>query len=118
MDNIDERVLLRTIRISKNIVFLSDNLTEKNYEKSKSHSKAMGRNIHKKKMLLNQNSWLQNIKTINVLTSPSELNNIQTNDNNDLYKNSNNENIKKEISKTIILIVGCLLNKNIYHYLK
>ena len=98
LDNIDEGVLLRTIRIPKNIVFLSDNLPEKNYEKSKSHSKAMGRNIHKKEMLLNQNSSLQNIKTLNVLKSPSELNNMQTNDNHDLYKNSNSKNIKKEIS--------------------
>ena len=99
MDNIDEGVLLRTIRIPKNIIFLSDNLPEKNYEKSKSHSKAMGRNIYKKEMLLNQNSSLQNIKTLNILKSPSELNNIQKkNENNDLYINSNNKNIKKEIS--------------------
>ena len=47
MDNIDEGVLLRTIRIPKNIIFLSDNLPEKNYEKSKSHTKALGRNIRK-----------------------------------------------------------------------
>ena len=34
LDNIDEGVLLRTIRIPKNIIFLSDNLPEKNYEKA------------------------------------------------------------------------------------
>ena len=68
MDNIDEGVLLRTIRIPKNIIFLSDNLPEKNYEKAKSHSKAMSKNIHKINTST-QNSSLPNIKILNNLKS-------------------------------------------------
>ena len=89
-DNIDEGVLLRTIRIPKNIIFLSDNLPEKNYEKAKSHSKAMGKNIHKKN-IQNQNSSLPNLKVLNNLKSPN-LKNIQINN----KENNNNDNLKEQ----------------------
>ena len=75
MDNMDEGVLLRTIRIPKNIIFLSDNLPEKNYEKSKSHSKAMGRNLHK----LNTNPQNNNNINNNSLPNIQILNNLKTN---------------------------------------
>ena len=88
LNNMDEGVLLRTIRIPKNIIFLSDNLPEKNYEKAKSHSKAMGRNLHKKN-IQNQNSSLPNIKILNNLKSPN-LKSIQVKNKSD---NNNNENI-------------------------
>ena len=96
MDNIDEGVLLRTIRIPKNIIFLSDNLPEKNYEKSKSHSKAMGRNIHKfNSNTQNNNSSLPNIKI---------LNNLKTNNIKSLQVKSilNNNDIKPEKDINII----------------
>ena len=89
-DNIDEGVLLRTIRIPKNIIFLSDNLPEKNYEKAKSHSKAMGKNIHKKN-IQNQNSSLPNLKVLNNLKGPN-LKNIQINN----KENNNNDNLKEQ----------------------
>ena len=104
MDNIDEGVLLRTIRIPKNIIFLSDNLPEKNYEKSKSHSKAMGRNIHKLNNNTtqnnNNNNSLPNIKIINNLKtnnirSLQVKNNIANNTTN--INNINNNNDIKEI---------------------
>ena len=88
LNNMDEGVLLRTIRIPKNIIFLSDNLPEKNYEKAKSHSKAMGRNLHKKN-IQNQNSSLPNIKILNNLKSPN-LKSIQVKNKSD---SNNNENI-------------------------
>ena len=97
LDNIDEGVLLRTIRIPKNIIFLSDNLPEKNYEKAKSHSKAMGRNIHKKNNIQNQNSSLPNLKISNNLKGPS-LQNIQIkkNEDNNINNINNNDNNLKE----------------------
>ena len=105
MDNIDEGVLLRTIRIPKNIIFLSDNLPEKNYEKSKSHSKAMGRNLHKfsTNTQNNNNGSLPNIKILNNLKTNNlrslqvKNNVLSTNDikgekeiNNNLNNNVNN----------------------------
>ena len=90
LDNIDEGVLLRTIRIPKNIIFLSDNLPEKNYEKAKSHSKAMGRNIHKKN-IQNQNSSLPNLKVSNNLKGEC-LQNIKIKNNKENNNNSNNTN--------------------------
>ena len=93
LDNIDEGVLLRTIRIPKNIIFLSENLPEKNYEKSKSHSKAMGMNIHKKNSIQNPNSSLPNIKLLNNLKGPN-LKNIQIKNSYD-ESNNNNCNINK-----------------------
>ena len=102
MDNIDEGVLLRTIRIPKNIIFLSDNLPEKNYEKSKSHSKAMGRNIHKftnNTTQNNNNNSLPNIKIINNLKT-SNLRSLQMKNNS--ITNHNNNDIKeaKDITNT------------------
>ena len=97
LDNIDEGVLLRTIRIPKNIIFLSDNLPEKNYEKAKSHSKVMGRNIHKKNNIQKQNSSLPNLKISNNLKGPS-LQNIQIkkNEDNNINNINNNDNNLKE----------------------
>ena len=101
MDNTDEGVLLRTIRIPKNIIFLSDNLPEKNYEKSKSHTKAMGRNIKKLNTNTqnnnNNNSSLPNIKILNNLKannlrSLQVKNNAANNINNNNIKNINNMN--------------------------
>ena len=102
MDNTDEGVLLRTIRIPKNIIFLSDNLPEKNYEKSKSHTKAMGRNIKKLNTNTqnnnnNNNSSLPNIKILNNLKannlrSLQVKNNAANNFNNNNIKNINNMN--------------------------
>ena len=102
MDNIDEGVLLRTIRIPKNIIFLSDNLPEKNYEKSKSHSKEMGRNIHKftnNTTQNNNNNSLPNIKIINNLKT-SNLRSLQMKNNS--ITNHNNNDIKeaKDITNT------------------
>ena len=99
-DNIDEGVLLRTIRIPKNIIFLSDNLPEKNYEKAKSHSKAMGKNIHKK-IAQNTNSSLPNIKILNNLKG-TNLKNIQiinkeTNENNNINADKKNNNINSNL---------------------
>ena len=96
MDNIDEGVLLRTIRIPKNIIFLSDNLPEKNYEKSKSHSKAMGRNIHKfNNNTQNNNSSLPNIKILNNLKT-NNLRSLQVKNNiisnNDIKAEKDNNN--------------------------
>ena len=102
-DNMDEGVLLRTIRIPKNIIFLSDNLPEKNYEKAKSHSKAMGRNIHKNNNIQNPNSSLPNIKILNNLKCPNpkniEINNKEYGINNNSNKGNNinclNDNLKE-----------------------
>ena len=88
LNNMDEGVLLRTIRIPKNIIFLSDNLPEKNYEKAKSHSKAMGRNLHKKNNIQNQNSSLPNIKILNNLKGVN-LKSIQIKNKNDINNNDN-----------------------------
>ena len=95
MDNNDEGVLLRTIRIPKNIIFLSDNLPEKNYEKSKSHSKAMGRNFRKLNTNTqnnnnNNNSSLPNIKILNNLKS-NNLRSLQVK-NKITNNNNNNDN--------------------------
>ena len=101
MDNIDEGVLLRTIRIPKNIIFLSDNLPEKNYEKSKSHSKAMGRNIHKftnNTTQNNNNNSLPNIKIINNLKT-SNLRSLQMK-NNSITNNNNDIKEAKDITNT------------------
>ena len=81
LDNIDEGVLLRTIRIPKNIIFLSDKLPEKNYDKSKSHSKIMGSNANNKNEH-NPNSSLPNIKVLKNIKAPS-LGNIKIINNND-----------------------------------
>ena len=100
-DNMDEGVLLRTIRIPKNIIFLSDNLPEKNYEKAKSHSKAMGRNIHKKNNIQGTNSSLPNIKVLNDLKGPN-LKNIQikSKENNTINNgNNDNDNLKDQKEK-------------------
>ena len=101
MDNIDEGVLLRTIRIPKNIIFLSDNLPEKNYEKSKSHTKALGRNIHKltTNTQNNNNNSLPNIKILNNLKS-NNLRSLQVKKN--ISNNNNNINhiINNEMKNT------------------
>ena len=100
MDNTDEGVLLRTIRIPKNIIFLSDNLPEKNYEKSKSHSKAMGRNLRKLNTNTqnnNNNSSLPNIKILNNLKA-NNLRSLQVKNN---ITNNNNNNIKSNINNNI-----------------
>ena len=97
-DNLDEGFLLRTLRIPKNIVFLSDNLPEKNYGKGKSHSKAMWRNINKNN-IQNQNSSLHNIKVLNNLKGPI-LKNIQIKNkenNNNNSDNNTNDNLKEQI---------------------
>ena len=93
LNNIDEGVLLRTIRIPKNIVFLSDKLPEKNYGKAKSHSKAMGRNIHKK--IQNTNSSLPNLQLLNNLKEQNS-NKIEKNKDNNEHNNNLNEKEKKE----------------------
>ena len=100
LDNMDEGVLLRTIRIPKNIIFLSEKLPEKNYEKAKSHSKAMGRNIHKQKIgNQNPNSSLPNIKLLKNINSPSLQNiKITNNNNNNIHideKNKEKQNNNK-----------------------
>ena len=100
LDNIDEGVLLRTIRIPKNIIFLSDKLPEKNYEKAKSHSKAMGRNIHKKNNLQNTNSSLPNLKILNNLKG-TNLKNKDSNDNNDIKEDKEKENNNNNYSGLI-----------------
>ena len=100
MDNTDEGVLLRTIRIPKNIIFLSDNLPEKNYEKSKSYSKAMGRNLRKLNTNTqnnNNNSSLPNIKILNNLKA-NNLRSLQVKNN---ITNNNNNNIKSNINNNI-----------------
>jgi NIMA (never in mitosis gene a)-related kinase len=101
MDNIDEGVLLRTIRIPKNIIFLSDNLPEKNYEKSKSHTKALGRNIRKltTNTQNNNNNSLPNIKILNNLKS-NNLRSLQVKKN--ISNNNNNINhiINNEMKNT------------------
>ena len=113
MDNTDEGVLLRTIRIPKNIIFLSDNLPEKNYEKSKSHSKAMGRNLRKLNTNTqnnNNNSSLPNIKILNnlkannlrslqVKNNITNNNNIKSNINNNINNYINNNNEAMELNK-------------------
>ena len=121
MDNTDEGVLLRTIRIPKNIIFLSDNLPEKNYEKSKSHSKAMGRNLRKLNTNTqnnNNNSSLPNIKILNnlkannlrslqVKNNITNNNNIKSNINNNINNNNNeamelNKGLKSEKSNIVV----------------
>ena len=134
MDNIDEGVLLRTIRIPKNIIFLSDNLPEKNYEKSKSHSKAMGRNLHKfsTNTQNNNNGSLPNIKILNNLKTNNlrslqvknnitanndtridkEINNNLNNKNNniDLNKGLKSENSNIVVNKNIIYNINNVVN--------
>ena len=88
LNNIDEGVLLRTIRIPKNIIFLSDKLPVKNYEKAKSHFKGMGRNINKKNNIQNTNSSLPNLKVLNKLKGPN-IKHIEIN-------NNDNKNIKED----------------------
>ena len=119
-DNIDEGVLLRTIRIPKNIIFLSDNLPEKNYEKAKSHSKAMGRNIHKNNNIQNPNSSLPNIKILNNLKSPNlknikinskESNTNNNNNNKDNNINNLNDNLKEQKENNNNLNLNKILRK-------
>lgn len=134
MDNIDEGVLLRTIRIPKNIIFLSDNLPEKNYEKSKSHSKAMGRNLHKfsTNTQNNNNGSLPNIKILNNLKTNNlrslqvknnvlstndikgekEINNNLNNNVNNLDNNINNLDLNKGLKSEKSNIV---VNRNIIY---
>jgi NIMA (never in mitosis gene a)-related kinase len=119
LDNIDEGVLLRTIRIPKNIIFLSENLPEKNYEKSKSHSKAMGMNIHKKNSIQNPNSSLPNIKILNNLKGPNlkniEINNKESSTNNNSNKGNNinslNDNLKEQKENNNNLNLNKILRK-------
>ena len=127
MDNIDEGVLLRTIRIPKNIIFLSDNLPEKNYEKAKSHSKAMSKNIHKINTST-QNSSLPNIKILNNLKSNNlrslqVKNNIISNNNilkedkeKDLNNDNNNINNNNDVNKGLKSeSSNIVVNKNIIY---
>ena len=118
MDNTDEGVLLRTIRIPKNIIFLSDNLPEKNYEKSKSHSKAMGRNLRKLNTNTqnnNNNSSLPNIKILNNLKANNlrslQVKNNITNNNNNIKSNINN-NINNNNNEAMELNKGLKSEKS------
>ena len=128
LNNIDEGVLLRTIRIPKNIIFLSDKLPEKNYGKAKSHSKAMGRNIHKN--IQNTNSSLPNLQVLNNLKEQN-LNKIKKNkdntednnnlkeekekkDNNNNYSNLNNNKILRKENSNISLTKNNLYNIDNY----
>ena len=105
LDNIDEGVLLKTIKIPKNFIFLSEKLPEKNYEKSKSHSKALGRSIRKKNI---QNSplpgiFLNDIKTPNIKSKNIENNNNnllkeKEREKNNLIINSSKKILRKEYS--------------------
>ena len=93
-DNMDEGVLLRTIRIPKNIIFLSDNLPEKNYAKAKSHTRAMGRNIQKNNVQ-NPNSSLPDIKNLNNLKIPC-LKSFDKDINENLTQDKDNNNSNKD----------------------
>jgi NIMA (never in mitosis gene a)-related kinase len=100
-EDMDEGVLLKTIRIPNNIIFLGEKLPEKNYEKAKSHSKAMGKSIVKK-IAQNQNTSLPNIKILNQLKSPP-IKTVQPKKGNAIFEdnkniNINTKNIKKENS--------------------
>jgi len=95
-EDMDEGVLLKTIRIPNNIIFLGEKLPEKNYEKAKSHSKAMGKQILNK--IKNQNSSLPNIKILNNLKG-SHIKSLQIKEGNDIKEENKNINLKRNFLK-------------------
>ena len=85
MDDIDEGVLLKTIRIPKNILFLTERLPEPNYDKGKGNRKNKNININnnKDKKITFPNNLLPDIK----------LKFNRTKNQKDIDKNTNNINL-------------------------
>jgi len=85
MDDIDEGVLLKTIRIPKNILFLTERLPEPNYDKGKGNGKNKNININnnKDKKITFPSNFLPDIK----------LKFNRTKNQKDIDKNANNINL-------------------------
>jgi len=80
MDDMDEGVLLKTIRIPKNILFLTERLPEPNYGKGKGNIKNANININRDKKITFPNKFLPNIK-------------LKFNKNQKLYEKNNDINL-------------------------
>ena len=85
MDDIDEGVLLKTIRIPKNILFLTERLPEPNYDKGKGNGKNKNININnnKDKKITFPSNFLPDIK----------LKFNRTKNQKEIDKNTNNINL-------------------------
>jgi NIMA (never in mitosis gene a)-related kinase len=93
LDNMDEAELLKTIRIPKNILFLSNNLPDSNYDEDKKNSKNTFPNKNLPNIKKESNKSLDQKDKNNINKIPSD-NNIKVNVSQPSYKN--NEKISKE----------------------
>jgi len=99
MDDIDEGVLLKTIRIPKNILFLTERLPEPNYGKGKGNTKNKNININnnKDKKITFPSNFLPDIK-LKFNKSKNQKIIDKTNNNinlNVINKNKGNNNVNK-----------------------
>ena len=97
---IDENALLKTIRIPKNLLFLSNKLPKANYESSSEHNMSTAENTKEvKKTIINNNPILPSIKKINnrYMNSNTESNNIKENKIYNLNSIKDSSNNKSEI---------------------
>ena len=91
LDDLDEGVLLKTIRIPKNILFLTERLPEPNYDKGKVYMKNAIINNNRDKKITFPNQFLPNIKLkFNKNQKYNEKNNL-----NIMNKNKSNNKINK-----------------------
>ena len=107
MDEMDEAVLLKTIRIPKNILFLTERLPEANYDNRKNNLKMKDFNNNKKKTFPNNllpdikfqfnknknQTIVNNLNTIHIKRGISELASPE----NSIEKKIENKNNKKKI---------------------
>ena len=111
LDGIDEGVLLKTIRIPKNILFLTERLPGSNYDNAKTNIKGNSSNDKKKtfpnnslpdiKFQFNKNKNHINDDKVNSKLTINNKNNINNlggkTENNNLEKNLNNKKIHKKL---------------------
>ena len=91
LDDLDEGVLLKTIRIPKNILFLTERLPEPNYDKGKVYMKNAIINNNRDKKITFPNQFLPNIKLkFNQNQKYNEKNNLNV-----MNKNKSNNGINK-----------------------
>ena len=97
-DSMDEAKLLKTLRITKNIINLSEQLPNPNYENPKKSTEKKSKNNKK----INNNSSLPNIATISNYGGRNDEKKIMNSDSSNKiipkYKKINNKTINKELS--------------------
>ena len=96
MDDIDEGVLLKTIRIPKNILFLTERLPEPNYDKGRGNIKNAIINNNRDKKFTFPNKFLPNIK---LKFNNNQKNNEKNNNINLNILNKNKGNNRINISE-------------------